>query len=226
MAQTLKSSKFPKTIYVARDDNGQIHFYDRDPKDIADRSRGFDLAGAIADFVGGDVTALNPAAMNIVVASLTRARAFDVTYPQKIANGLDAHLEDELGNVIVIYPQRGADARYPFCASVIDAQGRVSASRNYSFRGECSDGRREHSLVVVDGRFEQGNDFEAMEAEAAQQQREEAEAAQDIEDAQSGPQMSEEVNAVLDPDGGTGDVASPLACGRTVFQHINLIRVL
>lgn len=143
---------YPNCLFLARDGEGRFRWYDSDPFKNADgRQNDIDIAAKLEEFFGR-CDMLNPIMIKIKGVAMQRCEAFAANIPVRIRLGMvDKHLRDHEGHIVEILQSSSDDERYIFNGVVMDIRGRVLEMRRYSLSGECSDGQRLHSLVVMDG---------------------------------------------------------------------------
>lgn len=151
MAKKFETQLIDTEFFIAQDESGNLHCYDRDPLRTPDREGArIDLLKAIVDQFGKPDIA-NPIVIKVKGARLDRCKPFDAGMPERIRGGLAAHFEDFEGTCMEIVGRRWANKDFPLTALIIREDGLTDGYRLYSNKGECEDGVASHRLVVVDG---------------------------------------------------------------------------
>jgi hypothetical protein len=151
MAKKIDSFMYPDQLFLVQE-NGGYQFYKEDPMSCVDREAAkINLGETIVGWVGGcDIG--NPVVLKIRVGRLDRCRPFTASVPEKIRRGLMAvHLEDFDANYVEMLPSGSGNSAFPFLGAVVRKDGEPVGFRQYSVRGECSDGEASHRVVVIDG---------------------------------------------------------------------------
>lgn len=148
-----KAIGYPEDIYLIADEQGNGQFYHNDPIKKENRKNGqFDLAQEIFEFMDGPSDIINPIKIRFMVYRIHRGDSFDGSIPERIRRGeLDAHIEDQEGNIIEITGRLSNNKDFPLNAVVYDEDGVIKETRKYSANGECSDGNKNHRVVVMKG---------------------------------------------------------------------------
>ena len=149
---TLKGTVHPSNFFMIETPEGECKWYDGDPFAMSAAERQnheVDIDKALIDAFG-HCSIGNPMVLRIKAGVLDRCRPFDVTMPMKVrCKQVDRHFEDGNGCCVDVLERRNGDLEYPFNGVVFDADGEIVATRKYSARGLCSDGKEEHCLFVV-----------------------------------------------------------------------------
>lgn len=136
-------------LYLVRDENGESHWYSRDPLKEANLSSEVKIENVVADLVGSG-SRLNPVCVYLSCFNVMRAEPFlPSTFGAMKTSDLPRTVMDLEGCRVSILEEMNDDGHYPFNGVVLDAEGRMIASRTYSLYGECSDGESAHQLVIM-----------------------------------------------------------------------------
>lgn len=159
MAKTLKLNKFPENVYATceKNDNGEYvwTYWTEDPLRTKrpEKAKIKDFGNILMQVAGntrGDVW--NPIVFSFGAARLDRCLPFEPNLVAEIRRGVkDAHIEDFGGNNVEILAMASRDTSFPLNGVTFDANGKITATRQYSLTGICSDGKREHTLMVFIG---------------------------------------------------------------------------
>lgn len=148
----MRGKVLPNDYFLTRDKNGNFHWYMSDPL----RSRDIEtlevkIEDVISDFVGfGDIA--NPVMVHLNCAKIDRSEKFNVGLLAGVRSGKEnKHFEDYNGDFIDIAEIRNSSAEFPLTGIVYNESGDFVEARRYSFKGECSDGIEEHTLIALSG---------------------------------------------------------------------------
>ena len=129
--------RYPKDVFLTRDNNGRFHWYSKDPLGLPCKED-FEYSSieeVITDFVGtGSV--VEPVKVNFECLKLTRSLPFSIAHVSAIRQGrLRAYL----------------DPAWPLRGLPVSSEGKRLRERLYSLGGECSDLVPGHRLVTFLG---------------------------------------------------------------------------
>lgn len=145
--------RYPKDVFLTRDDKGRFHWYSRDPLGLPNKEdyEYSSIEEVITDFVGtGSV--IEPIKVNFECLKLTRSLPFSIAHVSAIRQGsLRAYLGDADGSVVTILPERSDDPAWPLRGLPVSSEGKRIRERLYSLAGECSDRVAAHRLVTFLG---------------------------------------------------------------------------
>ncbi len=152
-------NNFPENVYATceKNDKGEYvwTYWSEDPlrtkrpEKVKIKDFGT-LLMQVAGDTRGDVW--NPIVFRFGAMRLDRCLPFEPNLVAEIRRGLkDAHIEDFGGNNVEILAMASRDSSFPLNGVTFDANGKITATRQYSLTGACSDGKREHSLMVFIG---------------------------------------------------------------------------
>lgn len=145
--------RYPKDVFLTRDNNGRFHWYSRDPLGLPCKED-FEYSSieeVLTDFVGtGSV--VEPVKVNFECLKLTRSLPFSIAHVSAIRQGrLRAYLGDADGCVVTVLPERSDDPAWPLRGLPVSSEGKRLRERLYSLAGECSDLVPGHRLVTFLG---------------------------------------------------------------------------
>lgn len=149
---TLKGCVYPTNFFMIETPEGEYKWYDVDPFALSVEERQnheIDLDKVLIDAFG-HCSIGNPMVIRIKGGVLDRCQPFDVSMPIRVrCKQVDRHFEDGDGCYVDVLEKRSGDAEFPFNGVVFGSDGEIVATRKYSVRGICSDGKEEHSLFAV-----------------------------------------------------------------------------
>lgn len=153
----------PKTvIYMAANEDGEQHFYSRNPVEMPaseDLSKWETSIGAeISEYIPHS-DRWHPIAIQMRFTLLKESMPFMPDKIDSIIDGTaDMHVEDLSGAVVSLLPEPVKYGQYNIGGYIIDPEtGQATELRLYNINGHCFDGKEEHTLELVSGKaaFEQ-----------------------------------------------------------------------
>lgn len=148
----IDATNYPTNLFLFEDDYGIPHWYRSDPaKTDASAREEIDLADEMLAFFGHG-NRINPVIFQVKGAKISRAEPFNMGVLETFRlSASEEHMEDMEGRVVEMLAARNGDSSFPLNAVVLDRDGSMLTQRTYNTMGQCSDGRAEHTLVVVKG---------------------------------------------------------------------------
>lgn len=155
---SLKGKTYPVNLYIVRDSDGVIHWYDFDPHKLKKEDRANhevqSVGDSIIEFCSGAADTINPVVVNIACAHIVRGETFNPSQPAVVrrqGGNNPKHFEDLSGAVVDVLEYQNQSPSFPFSGVVLDRYGNVIATRRFASDGKCEDGEADHTLVLMAG---------------------------------------------------------------------------